>query len=148
MKKILVINGPNLNLLGKREIEIYGKESLKDIEINTKKFAENNNLELSFKQSNEESEIINLIQDCLDGAYKGLIINAGAYTHTSVAIFDALKAIKIPIIEIHLSNINKREEFRKKSFISEVANGVIFGFGSYGYILGVMAMKNLLEENG
>ena len=144
MNKVLVINGPNLNLLGKREIEIYGKESLKDIEINTKKFAENNNLELSFKQSNEESEIINLIQDCLDGAYKGLIINAGAYTHTSVAIFDALKAIKIPIIEIHLSNINKREEFRKKSFISEVANGVIFGFGSYGYILGVMAMKNLL----
>ena len=148
MNKVLVIIGPNLNLLGKREIEIYGKESLKDIEINTKKFAENNNLELSFKQSNEESEIINLIQDCLDGAYKGLIINAGAYTHTSVAIFDALKAIKIPIIEIHLSNINKREEFRKKSFISEVANGVIFGFGSYGYILGVMAMKNLLEENG
>ena len=148
MNKVLVINGPNLNLLGKTEIEIYGKESLKDIEINTKKFAENNNLELSFKQSNEESEIINLIQDCLDGAYKGLIINAGAYTHTSVAIFDALKAIKIPIIEIHLSNINKREEFRKKSFISEVANGVIFGFGSYGYILGVMAMKNLLEENG
>ena len=148
MNKVLVINGPNLNLLGKREIEIYGKESLKDIEINTKKFAENNNLELSFKQSNEESEIINLIQDCLDGAYKGLIINAGAYTHTSVAIFDALKAIKIPIIEIHLSNINKREEFRKKSFISEVANGVIFGFWSYGYILGVMAMKNLLEENG
>ena len=148
MNKVLVINGPNLNLLGKREIEIYGKESLKDIEINTKKFAENNNLELFFKQSNEESEIINLIQDCLDGAYKGLIINAGAYTHTSVAIFDALKAIKIPIIEIHLSNINKREEFRKKSFISEVANGVIFGFGSYGYILGVMAMKNLLEENG
>ena len=183
MNKVLVINGPNLNLLGKREIEIYGKESLKDIEINTKKFAETNNLfselkysvfkasaigedieepfinwpiisspqkilELSFKQSNEESEIINLIQDCLDGAYKGLIINAGAYTHTSVAIFDALKAIKIPIIEIHLSNINKREEFRKKSFISEVANGVIFGFGSYGYILGVMAMKNLLEENG
>ena len=148
MNKVLVINGPNLNLLGKREIEIYGKESLKDIEINTKKFAENNNLELYFKQSNEESEIINLIQDCLDGVYKGLIINAGAYTHTSVAIFDALKAIKIPIIEIHLSNINKREEFRKKSFISEVANGVIFGFGSYGYILGVMAMKNLLEENG
>ena len=148
MNKVLVINGPNLNLLGKREIEIYGKESLKDIEINTKKFAENNNLELSFKQSNEESEIINLIQDCLDGPYKGLIINAGAYTHTSVAIFDALKAIKIPIIEIHLSNINKREEFRKKSFISEEANGVIFGFGSYGYILGVMAMKNLLEENG
>ena len=149
MKKILVINGPNLNLLGKREIEIYGKTSLKSIENTTREFAKNNSLEVEFKQSNEESEIINLIQDCLDGAYKGLIINAGAYTHTSVAIFDALKAIKIPIIEIHLSNINKREEFRKKSFISEVANGVIFGFGSYSYILAIMAIKNLLEnKNG
>ena len=96
MKKILIINGPNLNLLGKREIEIYGKESLKDIEINTKKFAEKNNLELSFKQSNEESEIINWIQDCMKNSYNGLLINAGAYTHTSIAIFDALKAIKIP----------------------------------------------------
>ena len=149
MNKVLVINGPNLNLLGKREIEIYGKESLKDIEINTKKFAENNNLELSFKQSNEESEIINWIQDCMKNSYNGLLINAGAYTHTSIAIFDALKAIKIPIIEIHLSNIHKREEFRKKSFISEVANGVIFGFGSYSYILAIMAIKNLLEnKNG
>lgn len=149
MNKVLVINGPNLNLLGKREIEIYGKESLKDIEINTKKFAENNNLELYFKQSNEESEIINWIQDCMKNSYNGLLINAGAYTHTSIAIFDALKAIKIPIIEIHLSNIHKREEFRKKSFISEVANGVIFGFGSYSYILAIMAIKNLLEnKNG
>ena len=81
----------------------------------------------------------------MDGAYKGLIINAGAYTHTSVAILDALKAVKIPIIEIHLSNIHKREEFRKKSFISEVADGVIFGFGSYSYILAIMAVKNLIK---
>jgi len=146
MKKILVINGPNLNLLGKREIEIYGKESLKNIEIKTKKFAINNNIDVEFKQSNEESEIINWIHDCVKNDYKGLLINAGAYTHTSIAIFDALKAIKIPIVEIHLSNIHKREEFRKKSFISQVADGVIFGFGYYSYILAIMAIKNLLTN--
>ena len=145
MKKILVINGPNLNLLGKREVEIYGKSSLKDIEIETKKFSKINNIEVEFKQSNKESEIIDLIQDCMKKSHDGLLINAGAYTHTSIAIFDALKAIKIPIVEIHLSNIHKREEFRKKSYISEVADGVIFGFGSYSYILAVKAMKNLLE---
>ena len=145
MKKILVINGPNLNLLGERETEIYGKTSLSEIEDASNKIAKNNNLELVFKQSNEEAEIINWIQSCMSDEYKGLLINAGAYTHTSVAIFDALKALNIPIIEIHLSNIHKREEFRKKSYISEVADGVIFGFGSYSYILAVMAMKNLLE---
>ena len=145
MKKILVINGPNLNLLGEREVEIYGKTSLEDIESETIKFAKINKIDVEFKQSNEESEIINLIQCCMKNNYKGLLINAGAYTHTSIAIFDALKAIKIPIVEIHLSNIHKREEFRKKSFISEVADGVIFGFGSYSYILAVMAIKNFLR---
>ncbi len=147
MNKILVINGPNLNLLGKREVEIYGKTSLKDIESETKEYAKNNDLEVEFKQSNEESEMINWIQSCMKNNYNGLLINAGAYTHTSIAIFDALKAIKIPIVEIHLSNIHKREEFRKKSYISEVADGVIFGFGSYSYILAVIAIKNLLKKN-
>ena len=147
MNKILVINGPNLNLLGKREVEIYGKTSLKEIEFETKEYAKNNDLEVEFKQSNEESEMINWIQSCMKNNYNGLLINAGAYTHTSIAIFDALKAIKIPIVEIHLSNIHKREEFRKKSYISEVADGVIFGFGSYSYILAVMAIKNLLKKN-
>ena len=147
MNKILVINGPNLNLLGKREVEIYGKTSLKEIESETKEYAKNNDLEVEFKQSNEESEMINWIQSCMKNNYDGLLINAGAYTHTSIAIFDALKAIKIPIVEIHLSNIHKREEFRKKSYISEVADGVIFGFGSYSYILAVMAIKNLLKKN-
>ena len=146
MKKILVINGPNLNLLGKREIEIYGKDSLKNIELKTKKFAKNNDIDAEFKQSNEESEIINWIHDCVKNDYKGLLINAGAYTHTSIAIFDALKAIKIPIVEIHLSNIHKREEFRKKSYISEVADGVVFGFGAYSYILGIKAIKNFLKN--
>ena len=149
MKKILVINGPNLNLLGEREVEIYGKTSLEDIKSETIKFAKINKIDVEFKQSNEESEIINWIQSCMKNSYKGLLINAGAYTHTSIAIFDALKAIKIPIVEIHLSNIHKREEFRKKSFISEVADGVIFGFGSYGYILAIMAINNLLtDKNG
>jgi 3-dehydroquinate dehydratase-2 len=149
MKKILVINGPNLNLLGEREVEIYGKTSLEDIESETIKFAKINKIDVEFKQSNEESEIINWIQSCMKNNYKGLLINAGAYTHTSIAIFDALKAIKIPIVEIHLSNIHKREEFRKKSFISEVADGVIFGFGSYSYILAIMAINNLLtNKNG
>ena len=147
MNKILVINGPNLNLLGKREVEIYGKTSLKEIESETKEYAKNNDLEVEFKQSNEESEMINWIQSCMKNNYNGLLINAGAYTHTSIAIFDALKAIKIPIVEIHLSNIHKREEFRKKSYISEVADGVIFGFGSYSYILAVIAIKNLLKKN-
>jgi len=147
MNKILVINGPYLNILGKREVEIYGKTSLKDIESETKEYAKNNDLEVEFKQSNEESEMINWIQSCMKNNYNGLLINAGAYTHTSIAIFDALKAIKIPIVEIHLSNIHKREEFRKKSYISEVADGVIFGFGSYSYILAVMAIKNLLKKN-
>ena len=149
MKKILVINGPNLNLLGEREVEIYGKTSLEDIESETIKFSKINKIDVEFKQSNEESEIINWIQSCMKNNYKGLLINAGAYTHTSIAIFDALKAIKIPIVEIHLSNIHKREEFRKKSFISEVADGVIFGFGSYSYILAIMAINNLLtDKNG
>ena len=148
MKKILVINGPNLNLLGKREIDIYGKSSLQDIEKEVKKFAKINNLNVDFKQSNEESVLIDWIQSCMKNNYNGLLINAGAYTHTSIAIFDALTAIKIPIVEVHLSNIHKREEFRKKSFISEVANGVIFGFGSYSYILAVMALKDLLKKNG
>ena len=146
MKKILVINGPNLNLLGEREVEIYGKTSLEDIESETIKFAKINKIDVEFKQSNEESEIINWIQSCMKNNYKGLLINAGAYTHTSIAIFDALKAIKIPIVEIHLSNIHKREEFRKKSFISQVADGVIFGFGSYSYILAIMAIKDLLTN--
>ena len=148
MKNILVINGPNLNLLGKREIEIYGKTSLKAIENKVKEFSKNINLNVEFKQSNEESKIISWTQECIEnGKYDGLLINAGAYTHTSIAIMDALKAVKnIPIIEVHLSNIHQREEFRKKSYISEVANGVIFGFGAYSYILAFMAVENLLKK--
>ena len=147
MKNILVINGPNLNLLGKRELEIYGKTSLKEIENKTKEFSKNIKLNTIFKQSNEESKIISWIHECVNDKYNGLLINAGAYTHTSIAIMDALKAIEnIPIIEVHLSNIHQREEFRKKSYISEVADGVIFGFGAHSYILSIMAIENLLKK--
>ena len=148
MKNILVINGPNLDLLGKREVEIYGETSLEEIEKKSRKVSKNINLNVIFKQSNEESKIISWIHECVDNnKYNGLLINAGAYTHTSIAILDALKAIKkIPIIEVHLSNIHQREEFRKKSYISEVANGVIFGFGAYSYILAIMAVENLLKK--
>ena len=148
MKKILVINGPNLNLLGERELDIYGKTSLKEIENNVDKYCKNNNLNVSFKQSNEESEIINWIQNSVKDSFDGLLINAGAYTHTSIAILDALKAIKkIPIVEVHLSNIYQREEFRKKSYVSEVANGVIVGFGEHGYILAVIALEKMIKKN-
>jgi len=148
MKQILVINGPNLNLLGKRELEIYGTTSLEEIEKKSKEFSKNIKLNIDFKQSNEEAKIISWIHLCVDNKYDGLLINAGAYTHTSIAIMDALKAMKnIPIIEVHLSNIHQREEFRKKSYISRVANGVIFGFGEYSYILAIMAIENLLKKN-
>ena len=147
MKKIIVINGPNLNLLGKRELEIYGKKTLQEIEKEVKEYSKVNDLLITFKQSNDESQLISWIQSCIDNKFNGLIINAGAYTHTSIAIMDALKALKkIPIVEVHLSNIHKREEFRKKSYISEVADGVVFGFGAYSYILGIKAIKNFLKN--
>ena len=134
MKQILVINGPNLNLLGKRELEIYGTTSLEEIEKKSKEFSKNIKLNIDFKQSNEEAKIISWIHLCVDNKYDGLLINAGAYTNTSIAIMDAL-------------NIHQREEFRKKSYISGVANGVIFGFGEYSYILAIMAIENLLKKN-
>ncbi len=141
MKKILVINGPNLNLLGNREPEIYGSKTLTDIEKECK--AKFDNLELIFNQSNSESEIIEYIHSSKN--FSGLIINAGGYTHTSVAIHDALKIIKIPIIELHISNIYNREDFRHKSLISKVAKGIICGFGTEGYVMAVNAMKQFLR---
>ena len=139
MKKILVINGPNLNLLGNREPEIYGSKTLTDIEKECK--AKFDNLELIFNQSNSESEIIEYIHSSKN--FSGLIINAGAFTHTSIAIHDALKAIKIPKVEVHISNIYSREEFRKKSFISPVVNGIIAGFGTDVYKLAITSIIQL-----
>ena len=145
IQKILVINGPNLNLLGSREKEKYGNVSLKDIqkkcEIHCKKIG----LEVDFKQSNVEGEIVNFIQLAKEN-YAGIIINAGGYTHTSVAIHDALKILKIPIIELHITNIYKREDFRHKSLISDIATGGIFGLGIDGYILAINSMQKLLKN--
>ena len=143
--KIIVINGPNLNLLGEREKEKYGDISLKKIETECLDFAAKNNIELTFKQSNIEGEIVSLIQECRN-KYSGLIINAAGYTHTSVSILDALMVLKIPIIELHITNIYNREEFRHKSLISKAATGIICGFGVKGYIMALEAIKNILKK--
>ena len=145
MKKIIILNGPNLNLLGEREKSQYGNSTLKDIEVSCKEFAEKNEIKLTMYQSNIEGELVDKIQTSRN-EQNGLIINAGGYTHTSVAIHDALKILKIPIIELHISNIYNREEFRHKSLISKVANGIICGFGAEGYIMSLKAMKKILEK--
>ncbi len=145
MKKVNVINGPNLNLLGKREVEIYGNKNLDDIIKECQKLATNLKIKLSFYQSNSESKIIELIHNSSN--LNGLIINAGAYTHTSIAIHDALKALKIPKIEVHISNIYSREEFRKNSFISSSVNGIIAGFGTDVYKISIQSINYLLNKN-
>ena len=143
--KIIVINGPNLNLLGEREKEKYGNVSLKNIENNCEEFAKKNNINLSLFQSNIEGELVEEIQKARKDKH-GLIINAGGYTHTSVAIHDALKILKIPIIELHITNIYNREEFRHKSLISKLASGIICGFGTEGYIMALRATKKILSK--
>ena len=145
MKKIIILNGPNLNLLGEREKNQYGSFSLSEVEKNCEKFASKNNFIISFYQSNMEGELVNEIQKARNNQ-NGLIINAGGYTHTSVAIHDALKVLNIPIIELHISNIYNREDFRHKSLISKVAKGVICGFGANGYIMALNAMKQFLNN--
>ena len=137
MRKILIINGPNLNLLGERETEIYGSKSLKEIEDECKEVFAKKDVDLVFFQSNSESEIIDVLQSSKE--YNGIIINAGAFTHTSIAIHDTLKILKIPKIEIHISNTFTRENFRHKSYISPVAKGIIIGFGLESYRLGVQS---------
>ena len=144
-KKILVINGPNLNLLGTREKEKYGQSSLEDIKKKCEGHAKKLGLNIEFKQSNVEGEIVNIIQDCRN-THDVIIINAGGYTHTSVAIRDSLNIFKKPIIELHISNIYKREDFRHKSLISDVATGGIFGLGIDGYILAIKSMHKLLQN--
>ena len=145
MNKIIILNGPNLNLLGEREIEKYGKNTLKDIEISCKEFAEKNSFEVSLFQSNIEGELVDAIQKAREG-FSGLVINAGGYTHTSVAIHDALKILKIPIIELHITNIYNREEFRHKSLISKLATGILCGFGTDGYVMALQSIKNYLKK--
>ena len=145
MNKIIILNGPNLNLLGEREKNQYGSLTLKEIEKNCIDYSNKNNINLSFVQSNIEGELVSKIQDARK-KQDGVIINAGGYTHTSVAIHDALKILKIPIIELHISNIYNREVFRHKSMISAVVTGVICGLGANGYILAINAMHELIKN--
>jgi len=142
IKKILIINGPNLNLLGEREENKYGNVTLDQLKKNCELYAKSNGLEVMFEQSNIEGEIVTMIQKAKN-AFDAIIINAAGYTHTSVAILDALLAVKLPTIEVHITNIYNREEFRKKSLISKVAKGIICGFGINGYIMALDSMKDL-----
>ena len=145
--KIIIINGPNLNLLGEREQSQYGSTTFEQLRANCLKKGKEIGLEIDFTQSNLEGELVNVIQDSKN-KYDGIIINAAGFTHTSVAIRDALDLFKKPIIELHISNIYKREEFRHKSLISGVVTGGIFGLGAEGYILAIISLqKNLQNEN-
>lgn len=143
MKKILIINGPNLNLLGNREKKFYGDTSLKKIETLCEEKCKKNEMVCNFIQSNHEGELIEKIHS-VDSKYDGLIINPAAYTHTSIALLDALRATSKPKIEIHISNIYAREDYRRKSITSEAVNGIICGFGENGYILAIEAIKILI----
>ena len=142
---ILIINGPNLNLLGEREQSQYGSITFEQLKKKCLKKSQELNIILDFEQSNIEGEIVTIIQQAKDRV-DGIIINAAGFTHTSVAIRDALDIVNKPIIELHISNIYKREEFRQKSLISDVATGGIFGLGDNGYILAIIAMQKLLEK--
>ena len=144
-KKILIINGPNLNLLGDREKSKYGNDTLETVKKKCESHSKSINVEIKFEQSNIEGEIVTIIQKA-KGIFDGIIINAAGYTHTSVAILDALLAIKLPVIEVHITNIYNREEFRSKSLISKAAKGIICGFGVNGYIMALDSMKELLRQ--
>ena len=143
--KIIIINGPNLNLLGEREQSQYGSTTFDQLKENCLKESNKIGIELEFTQSNIEGELVNLIQDARE-KYDGMIINAAGFTHTSVAIRDALDLFKKPIIELHISNIYKREEFRHKSLISDIATGGIFGLGVEGYILAIISIEKILKN--
>ena len=143
--KIIIINGPNLNLLGEREQSQYGSITFDKLEKNCLEKSNELGLDVNFTQSNIEGELVNIIQESRK-KFDGMIINAAAFTHTSVAIRDALSLFKKPIIELHISNIYKREEFRQKSLISDIVTGGIFGLGAEGYILAIIAMQKLLNK--
>lgn len=143
MKKILVIHGPNLDLLGKRETDIYGSATIEEIDALLKKTADKEKIKIEFFQSNHEGDIVDKINQT---KVDGILINPAAYTHTSVAIHDALRAKKMPVVEVHLSNIYAREEFRHKSLIASVVTGQISGFGKNSYILGLKALTEIINE--
>lgn len=145
--KIAVINGPNINFTGIREKGIYGSLTLEDINNKIAEFGKANDIEIVFFQSNHQGGIIDFLQDCYHNKVDGIVINPGAYTHYSYAIRDAIASVSIPTVEVHMSNIHKREEFRHTSVTVPVCIGQICGLGDYGYILGVLAVKNYIENN-
>jgi 3-dehydroquinate dehydratase II len=147
-KTIYVLNGPNLNLLGTREPEIYGRSTLKDVDKLCRATGKRHGLAVVFRQSNHEGEIVDWIQEAGDKKAAGLVINAAAYTHTSVAIFDALSTLTMPVIEVHISNIHARERFRQHSYVSKVARAMICGFGIAGYALAIDGLAAMIGAKG
>lgn len=143
---VLILNGPNLNMLGVREPHIYGADTLEDIELACRASAADLGLSIDFRQSNHEGDLVTWIQEAR-GDHDAIILNAGAYTHTSIAILDALTAVGLPVVEVHLSNIFRRESFRHHSYVSTVARGVICGFGPQGYTLALQAVARLVEAS-
>ncbi len=143
--KVLILNGPNLNLLGTREPEIYGTTTLDEIEALCRRRGNELGIEVDCRQSNGEGQLVDWIQEAR-GAYNGLILNPGAYSHTSIALLDALLAVGLPVIEVHLSNIHRREPFRSQSYVSKAATGVIAGFGAPGYLMALEALARRLIE--
>jgi len=143
--KIVVIQGPNLNMLGIREQQVYGAMKLEQIHAQMKDYATQNSVEIEFFQTNLEGEIVDKIQECYGDA-DGIIINAAAYTHTSIAIRDAISAVSIPTIEVHISNIHRREDFRKENMIAPVCTSSVVGFGPFGYHLAMMGMLQIMQE--
>lgn len=144
---LLVLNGPNLNLLGTRQPEIYGSTTLADVEALCRAAGDRLSLAIDFRQSNHEGVLIDWIHEAR-GKHAGIVINAGAYTHTSVALMDAIASVELPVAEVHLSNIHRREEFRHLSYISKVALGMICGFGAQGYVLAIEALNAHLNQSG
>jgi 3-dehydroquinate dehydratase II len=143
-KLVLVLNGPNLNMLGKREPGIYGGKTLKDIEQDCREAGQSLGFEVDCRQSNHEGALVDWLHEADDRAI-GVVINPGAYGHTSIALHDAIRAISVPVLEVHISNIHAREEFRHKSMIAPAAKGMVCGFGPYGYIMALNALKNITQ---
>ena len=143
MASVLILNGPNLNLLGTRQPEVYGKTTLADVEALCAAQTARLDLEMQFAQSNHEGALIDLIHEAR-GQHAGIILNAGAYTHTSIALMDAIASVELPVVEVHLSNIHARESFRHRSYIAPVAIGQICGFGVHGYVLAIQALQRCI----